>query len=76
VLVGKIGTSKTNGDLKMQITLDISEKAYKKLMTAATTKRLLGSDHYTTSDILLFKILDAIQDEKSLCVIKTYEEDK
>lgn len=55
----------------MKITLDISENALKKLRTQATTKRLLGADHMSLSDLFLLKVIEALDEGKEVCTIKT-----
>ena len=54
----------------MQITLDISENALKKLRSQATTKRLLGVDYMSLSDLFLLKVIDAIDNDQDVCIVK------
>jgi len=54
----------------MQITLDISENALKKLRSQATTKRLLGVDYMSLSDLFLLKVIEAIDNDQDVCIVK------
>lgn len=55
----------------MQITLDISENALKKLRSQATTKRLLGVDYMSLSDLFLLKVIEAIDNDQEVCTVKS-----
>ena len=55
----------------MQITLDISENALKKLRSQATTKRLLGADYMSLSDLFLLKVIEAIDNDQEVCTVKS-----
>ena len=54
----------------MQITLDISENALKKLRSQATTKRLLGVDYMSLSDLFLLKVVEAVDNDQEVCTVK------
>lgn len=54
----------------MQITLDISENALKKLRSQANTKRLLGVDYMSLSDLFLLKVIEAIDNDQDVCKVK------
>ena len=55
----------------MQITLDISENALKKLRSQATTKRLLGVDYMSLSDLFLLKVVEAVDNDQEVCTVKS-----
>ena len=54
----------------MKITLDISENALKKLRTQATTKRLLGADYMSLSDLFLLKVIEAVDNDQEVCTVR------
>lgn len=58
----------------MKIALDISENALKKLRTQSTTRRLLGSDFMSLSDLFLIKVIEALDNEETTCSIRTRED--
>jgi hypothetical protein len=58
----------------MIITLDVSERALKKMRTQVITKRLLGSDYMTLSDVILAKIVDGFDDDREVIEIKTKDD--
>lgn len=54
----------------MKITLDISENALKKLRTQATTKRILGVDYMSLSDLFLLKVIEAVDNDQEVCTVR------
>jgi len=54
----------------MKITLDISENALKKLRTQAATKRLLGADYMSLSDLFLLKVIEAVDNDQEVCTVR------
>lgn len=54
----------------MKITLDISENALKKLRTQATTKRLLGADYMSLSDLFLLKVIEAVDNDQEVYTVR------
>lgn len=58
----------------ISIQLEISDKAWKKLQSYHTLKRLLGDEHQTLSDLLLKKILQGVEGEETVVTIKAKED--
>lgn len=58
----------------MKITLDISENALKKLRTQATTKRILGVDYMSLSDLFLLKVIEAVDNDQEVCTVRARED--
>jgi len=54
----------------MKITLDISENALKKLRTQAATKRLLGADYMSLSDLFSLKVIEAVDNDQEVCTVR------
>ena len=56
----------------MKITLEISDKAYKKMRAIATLKALTGKDGI--GDFLLMKIVDTVESGMTECIILSRED--
>lgn len=56
----------------MQITLDISDKALRKLRSAGMVSAMKGES--SLADLLLFKILDGIENNKEVVEIRAKED--
>ena len=56
------------------ITLHISEDAMRKMRQAYTVKLLMGSAHDSTADVVMARILAALEENSSTCTLQTNEE--
>lgn len=54
--------------------LEISDRAWKKLNSYATLKQLLGPESRTVSDLLLLKIVQAIENDECFLELKAKED--
>jgi hypothetical protein len=57
-----------------QITLQISEEAYKKLSTQTTVKRLLGNEFMSMADVFLSKVITAMDADEAVVTMRTRKE--
>ena len=54
--------------------LEISDKAFSKMSSYATLKQLLGPESRTVSDLVLLKVVQAIQNNEVFLELKAKED--